>query len=183
MELKKIIKGCIDGDPKSQRALYDLSSDKVMSTCRRYVSNEDDALDLFQDAYIKIFKYIHSYQEEQGELLGWIYQIAKNVAFSHLQSKKIKFVEISAEAEEQGVYFEGLAELQNQEVVKQIQLLPEGYRAVLNLAIFEELSHAEIAKILNITESTSRSQLTRARAMLKNKLENLYSSKYEKIIL
>ncbi len=76
-ELKLLINGCLDNDRSSQRKLFDLTSDRVMTTCKRYSSSQEDARDLFQETYLKIFKYLESYKIEDGDIHAWIYRITK----------------------------------------------------------------------------------------------------------
>jgi len=183
-ELKLLINGCLENDRSSQRKLFDLTSDRVMTTCRRYCSSQEDARDLFQETYLKIFKYLESFKIEDGDIHAWIFRITKNCIISHFHSKKIVFSpleEISPE-DDTIVQFDQ-SNFQDEEILKEIQNLPEGYRTILNLYVFENLEHEEIAVALNISESTSRSQLSRARKLLKKKLESLYTTKYEKFII
>lgn len=169
--LSRIIEGCISHDRLFQKQLYDLCNAKVMSVCKRYCSNHEEARDLFQECFIKIYKNITTYKIEQGDLNAWVYTVSKNVVFSYLSKQKISFSEIN----DQHII---IAEEPNNEIIsgqysaieKEIKQMPEGYRTILNLSVFEELSHEEIGKLLNISPSTSRSQLLRAREYLKKKL-------------
>ncbi|MBK6354347.1 MAG: sigma-70 family RNA polymerase sigma factor [Saprospiraceae bacterium] len=90
-EIKLIIHGCLDDDRACQRKLFDFTSAKVMSTCRRYCSNHEDARDLFQEAYIKIFKSLGNFNHTQGDLLGWVYIITKNCIFLHSVKRNWKY--------------------------------------------------------------------------------------------
>ena len=159
-ELKSIIKACLDHDARAQRKIFDMTSEKINQTCKRYSSDPEEVRDLFQETYIKVFKHLDQYDVSKGELNAWVYRIAKNCILTHFKSKKIQYVELD-----------------------QYELEEKGHRIILNLFVFEHLSHHEIAEALQIQESTSRSQLVRARAYLKNKLETLYSTKYEKFII
>ncbi|MBK9639975.1 MAG: sigma-70 family RNA polymerase sigma factor [Saprospiraceae bacterium] len=180
-EIKLIIHGCLDDDRACQRKLFDFTSAKVMSTCRRYCSNHEDARDLFQEAYIKIFKSLGNFNHTQGDLLGWVYIITKNCIFSSFSKKKLEIFpldEISIE-NEMLIHVDHDV-LHEEEVLREIQNLPDGYRVRLNMFVFDNMDHAAIASVLGISESTSRSQLTRARILLKKKLELLYTTRYEK---
>lgn len=183
MNSKTLIQSCLQDDQKAQKQLYDLTCDKVMTTCKRYSKDHEEARDFFQESYIRIFKNLHSFQIEKGDLLAWVYTITRNVVFDKLRNKKLNFVELTVEAEELEYNVEQLDTLLPNEVESEIQKMPDGYRTILNLFVFEEQSHAEIAKILNITESTSRSQFLRAKKYLKKNLETIYSKRYEKYIV
>ncbi|MBK9722700.1 MAG: RNA polymerase sigma factor [Saprospiraceae bacterium] len=183
-ELKLLINGCLDNDRSCQRKFFDLTSDRVMTTCRRYCSNQDDARDLFQETYLKIFKYLESYKMEDGDIHAWIYRITKNCIITHFHSRKIVFSPLEEVCPEDDIIVQfDQSNFQEEEILKEIQSLPEGYRTILNLYVFESLEHMEIAAALNISESTSRSQLSRARKLLKKKLESLYTTNYEKFII
>lgn len=183
-ELRSIIKACLDQDARAQRKIFDMTSEKINQTCKRYSSDPEEVRDLFQETYIKVFKHLDQYDVSKGELNAWVYRIAKNCILTHFKSKKIQYVELDQyELEEKGHIHEDLDLIHQEEILKEIQKMPDGYRIILNLFVFEHLSHHEIAEALQIQESTSRSQLVRARAYLKNKLETLYSTKYEKFII
>lgn len=180
-EIQYIIHGCLDHDRICQRKLFDFTSAKVMSTCKRYCTNHEDARDLFQESYIKIFKSLGSYNHTQGDLLGWVYSITKNCIFSSFSKKKLEIFPIDEISSEDNILIQVDHDLlQEEEVLREIQNLPEGYRIILNMFVFDCMDHAAIAGILGISESTSRSQLNRARNLLKKKLELLYNTKYEK---
>ncbi|NOT36528.1 MAG: RNA polymerase sigma factor [Saprospiraceae bacterium] len=166
-----IVEGCIAGDRLYQKQLYELCHVRVMSVCMRYCSNYEEARDLFQESFIRIFSNLNSFKSEQGDLLAWVYTISRNVVFTHLSKQKFSFTELNDQ------YIDYKEDSQNEiisgqfsAIEKEIKQMPEGYRTILNLFVFEELSHDEIANILNISPSTSRSQLVRAREYLKKKL-------------
>jgi RNA polymerase sigma-70 factor (ECF subfamily) len=182
-EIELLIRGCLNNDRSSQKKLFELTSERVMSTCRRYSNSQEDARDLFQETYLKIFKYLDSYKSVDGDLQGWIYQITKNCIITHFRSRKITFSSIEELGPEDHINLPfDQSTFQEEEILKEIQKLPEGFRTILNLYVFENLEHEEIATILNISVSTSRSQLSRARKLLKKQLESLYTTKYEKFI-
>lgn len=180
-QLHNIIKGCIKQNQHCQRQLFDVASEKVMQVCQRYCPNKEEARDLFQDSFIKIFSSLDKYDNQKGEFNAWIYSITKNTVLTYLKSKRIKFDAIEEkhfdDKEWSNVNDDVFTE---QDILQEIQKMPEGYRTVLNLYVFEELSHQQIAQLLQITESTSRSQIVRARNYLKNRLLKLNTSAYEK---
>lgn len=181
-KIQGIIRGCLKSDQQAQKALHDLCADKVMSTCKRYSNQQEELREMYQESFLRIFKYLHSFDIQKGDLLGWVYSLTRNCVFQFLSERKL-YVE---SLEDQSIDFvdgNAIAEdhFSEKEILDLISQMPEGYRTILNLFVFEELSHQEISKLLGISESTSRSQLTRARNFLQNKLKQLHTVKYEKI--
>lgn len=163
---KELIKRCLKGKADAQRLLYDKYSGVVYAICFRYAKNQEDAKDLLQETFINVFNSLKSFKGA-GSFEGWIKRIAVNCAIRHYK-KNAKRIdsgdpELSPEAE---TYTSILDELSAQELLQVINGLPDGYRMVFNLYAIEGYSHKEISKELGITESASRSQLTRARKIL-----------------
>lgn len=148
----------------------------------RYMKDRDAAADVFQEAFIKIFKNVHQVNDAAA-LAGWIKRITVNAALDRL--KKIRYDDSledhSHELSDQ-FYSDLLDKLSTEVVLDAIKKLPEGYRVVFNLSVLDGYSHREIAEKLNITESTSRSQLTFAKRVLKRYLNELGITRYEQII-
>jgi RNA polymerase sigma factor (sigma-70 family) len=173
-----IIEGCIAGKRSAQNALYRKFSAMMLSVCMRYAQNRDEAEDILQEAFIKIFQNIAGFRGE-GSFEGWMKRIMINHALNHYRkNKKTPFTQDINEINEQDIL--GKEEIQGHHepvsadiLLSLIQLLPQGYRMVFNLYVFEEYSHKEIAKELNISESTSKTQLLKARRMLRRKLSEL----------
>jgi RNA polymerase sigma-70 factor (ECF subfamily) len=167
MDEKQLIKGCMDGDRKAQKALFDKYSRKMMGLCLRYVKDTEDARDLMQESFIKIFTNIRRYTGD-GSFDGWVRKIFVNCALEHLRQHdvlrdaseidEINCMDIPDEAE---VYT-----ISSEELMACVRSLPEGFRAVFNMYAVEGYSHKEIGEMLHISESTSRSQYMRARRML-----------------
>ncbi|BAV08446.1 RNA polymerase ECF-type sigma factor [Filimonas lacunae] len=139
----------------------------------RYASDASEAEDILQEGFIRIFSYIHQFKFE-GSFEGWLRRIVVNSALKQLQKKRIVFKEISDHHDSSPrldpyVY----ANLGEEELMKLINALPEGYRVVFNLSVIEGYSHEEIAQLLNVQPSTSRSQLVKARKMLQNQIIEL----------
>ncbi|MBN9299095.1 MAG: sigma-70 family RNA polymerase sigma factor [Filimonas sp.] len=162
-----LILGCLQNDPSAQRELYNRFSPKMLSVCFRFAQNREDAEDMLQEGFIKVFTQIHTFQNK-GAFEGWIRRIIVHTCINLLKKHK-KFnesVDLSYAAtllvREETIP----AIMQAKQVVECIRLLPIGYRTVLNLYAIEGYSHKEIAEMLDIEESTSRSQYTRAKAML-----------------
>lgn len=185
-DLQQLISDCKANDRLAQKKLFELTSPKVMSTCKRYCFDQEQARDLFQESYIRIFKNIDQFNPILGNLDAWVYTISKNVVFDYLKKNKIKFTELDSSVdmseEEEEEEFQNY-DLDSQSLLDLIKQLPEGYRTILNLYIFEEMSHKEIADVLQIKESSSRSQYMRAKLSLKKIIENHISHQYEKTII
>lgn len=162
-----MLKGCLENNAASQEALYTRLSPKMLGVCYRFAKNREDAEDMLQEGFIKVFAQIHQYRNE-GALEGWIRRIVVHTCINILKKNK-KFsdsVDISY-ANGVGIREENIPSImQAKQVVECIRLLPVGYRTVLNLYAIEGYSHKEIGSMLDIEESTSRSQYTRAKVML-----------------
>lgn len=162
--------------------LYDSFSGLVMGVCLRYAKNPDEAEDIFQEAFIKIFENLNQVSTPEA-LPGWIRRLTINTALDELKVKKFHWLvpnEINDLDDNQ--YSDLLDHLTNEQIIKIINELPEGYRAVFNLNIIDGYSHREIGKKLGITESTSRSQLTYAKRLLQQRLKKLGITRYESVI-
>ena len=168
MTEEAILKGCLQNDPAAQRELYNRYSPKMLSVCYRFAHNREDAEDMLQEGFIKIFSQMHTFGN-RGAFEGWIRRIIVHTCINILKKNK-KFNEsvdiihaTGAMVREESVP----SIVQAKQIVECIRMLPIGYRTVLNLYAIEGYSHREIGMMLDIEESTSRSQYTRAKAMLK----------------
>lgn len=181
---QSLIQGCIDNDATAQRALYNTFSPKMMSICYRFAYNKNDAQDILQEAFLKIFSQIHTYQFK-GSFEGWVRRIVVNSCINYIKRNK-KFndnVDI-ANAYKIQIKENNIGQMMfTKQVVECIRLLPIGFRTVLNLYAIEGYSHKEISEILDIQESTSRSQYTRAKVILENILikKGLIKNKEEEL--
>jgi len=165
-----IIKGCIQNDRHCQRALFDRYSGLMLSVCRRYTRHEMDAEDILQDALIKVFKNIGKFKFE-GSFEGWVRRIVVNTALKNYKKSSVQKEQIGLESYQEGsMEPKAVANLGEEELLNLIAQLPDGYRVVFNLYIIEGYSHKEIAQNLQIQESTSRSQLVKARRLLQEML-------------
>ena len=167
MTEEAILKGCLQNDPAAQRELYNRYSPKMLSVCYRFAHNREDAEDMLQEGFIKIFSQMHTFGN-RGAFEGWIRRIIVHTCINILKKNK-KFNEsvdiihaTGAMVREESVP----SIVQAKQIVECIRMLPIGYRTVLNLYAIEGYSHREIGMMLDIEESTSRSQYTRAKAML-----------------
>lgn len=167
MTEQTILVGCINNDPSAQRELYNRYSPKMLSVCYRFGNSREDAEDMLQEGFIKIFTQIHTFQNK-GAFEGWIRRIIVHTCINFLKKNKKFSKSIDLD---QADYLEVKEEtmpsvMQARQIIECIRQLPLGYRTVLNLYAMEGYSHKEIADMLDIEESTSRSQYTRAKVML-----------------
>ena len=161
-------------DSAAMRRLYDACAPMLMSLANRYIPDKDDAQDVLQTSFISIFDKIDRFvYKSPGSLLAWMSKITTNACISWLRKKKrLMFVPMPEDLIDEPSLEEPELNALSQEVIYDaIRSLPDGYRTVLNLYVFEDLSHKEIAALLGITEGTSASQLHRAKAMLSKKLK------------
>lgn len=172
MNDQQLVQGCIDGDYRAQKELYTLYAPKMMGICLRYASNEAEAEDILQDSFIKVFRKIDTFTAK-GPLGAWIRRIVVNTAAqSYRDNKKLRLatdldtVEFFLESDDNVI-----ESLSAQELVGKIQQLPTGYRVVFNLYAVEGFTHPEISEKLGISAGTSKSQYSRARAMLRKMIE------------
>jgi RNA polymerase sigma factor (sigma-70 family) len=162
-----LLNGCLQNDPIAQKELYQKYSTKMLSVCYRFAHNREDAEDMLQEGFVKVFSQIHTFRA-QGAFEGWVRRIMVHTCINHLKRNK-KFNESVDLIHASGLQTREDAVpsiVQAKQVVECIRMLPIGYRTVLNLYALEGYSHKEIATVLDIEESTSRSQYTRARQML-----------------
>src|SRR5215207_7503343 len=169
MTEEALLKGCLNNNAIAQRELYNKYSAKMLSVCYRYGHNREDAEDMLQEGFIKVFAQIHTFQN-RGSFEGWVRRIMIHTCINNLKKNK-RFNEsvdlihaTSIQVKEESIP----SIIQAKQVIECIRLLPIGYRTVLNLYAIEGFSHKEIAGILDVEESTSRSQYTRAKAMLED---------------
>jgi RNA polymerase sigma-70 factor (ECF subfamily) len=172
MSEKQLITGCLNGDRKSQKELYDLYSRKMLGVCLRYVGDRETARDLLQDGFVRVFSSMGSYSGA-GAFEGWMRMVFVNGALEYLRKRDI--LRDSADIESMHELVNGeeesaISRLSAKELMELIQTLPDGFKAVFNLYAIEGYSHKEIAEMLHITESTSRSQYVRARKWLQERV-------------
>jgi RNA polymerase sigma-70 factor (ECF subfamily) len=166
-----LLQGCLKNDAAAQQELYQRYSPKMLSVCYRYAKAREDAEDMLQEGFIKVFRQIEKF-ESRGSLEGWILRIIVHTCINNLKKNK-KFndhVDLAFAGNLTTREDNIPAIMQAKKIIECIRTLPIGYRTVLNLFAIEGYSHKEIAKLLDIEESTSRSQYTRARAMLEEVL-------------
>lgn len=161
-----LVSGCIRGDRKMQRELYNRFAPKMYGVCLRYASNAEEAEDILQEGFIKVFRKIATYRGE-GSFEGWIRRIFVNTAIEYYRKKT--YLQPITEQEEntvEGKYLSVLDSLAEKDIIKLVQQLSPGYRTVFNMYVVEGYTHKQIAEMLGISEGTSKSQLSRAKQIL-----------------
>lgn len=156
--------------------LFERFAGKMLTVCLRYSTDRMEAEDILQDAFIKVYKNISQFKFE-GSFEGWIRRIVVNTALKNCQKKRVKFDEIKSDTSTAGSQDPSVyTHLNEAELMKMIHCLPDGYKLVFNLHVIEGYSHEEIASMLNIKDSTSRSQLVKARRFLQNEIQKIQKS-------
>jgi RNA polymerase sigma-70 factor (ECF subfamily) len=165
-----LIKSCVSGDGKAQKRLYDEYSKMMFGICLRYSNSKDDAKDILQDGFIKIFTKISQYNFS-GSFEGWMKRIFVNTALEHYRTNKNHMNQSDVEYANNNPHHDYTIEkISQKEILNMLSKMPPGYRNVLNLFIIEGYSHAEIGEMMGISEGTSKSQLSRARIILQNEI-------------
>lgn len=174
MNDETLVNECVSGNAKAQRLLFERFSAKMLGVAIRYIKDKERAEDVLQDAFIKVFKNLKKFKYD-GSLEGWIRRIVVNTALDQLRKNKKQqgnielddsFIEITSNSFTE-------EKLEAESLLRIVQQLPEGYRTVFNLFAIEGYSHKEIAKKLNISENTSKSQYSRAKSVLREILNKL----------
>jgi RNA polymerase sigma-70 factor (ECF subfamily) len=168
-----LIKGCIDGNRQMQELLYKKFSSKMYGVCLRYSGNVDDANDLLQEGFIKVFKNLMKFRGD-GSFEGWIRRIFINTSIEHFR-KKVKLYNVTEVQENtiEDTDLNILDTLAEKDIIILVNELAPGYKTIFNMHVIEGYSHKEIADMLGITEGTSKSQLARAKGVLKKSLEKM----------
>ncbi|MFO7842963.1 MAG: RNA polymerase sigma factor [Bacteroidales bacterium] len=168
----EIVKACIKGNRKAQKQLYQLFADKMFGVCMRYADNVDEAKDILQDGFIKVFMNLEQFNHK-GSFEGWVRRIMVNTALEKFRDRNYLFavnMEQGYESRDKE-YDHILSELAAKDLLQLVQELSPQYRMVFNLYAIEGYSHKEICEMLNIKEGTSKSNLSRAREILKEKIK------------
>lgn len=168
-----LIEKCIQGQAKAQKQLYDFTSKQMYGICLRYCKNPEDAKDVLQEGYIRVFGKIKQF-EGKGVIEAWMRRIFVNCALENIRVNKF-YTETSDISTEYDLGFDNftIAKISQKEIMETMQKLALGYRTVLNLYAIEGYTHAEIAEMLNISEGTSKSQLFRARVAFINEYKKI----------
>ncbi|MGC4039169.1 MAG: sigma-70 family RNA polymerase sigma factor [Chitinophagaceae bacterium] len=163
-----LIQGCINGDRRMQEELYRRFAPKMYAVCLRYAGKAEEAEDILQEGFIKIFKKLSSFRGE-GSFEGWIRRVFVNTSIEHFRRKNyLQPVTEKEEATIEGKYLSVLDNLAEKDILGLIQELSPGYRTVFNMYVIEGYTHKEIGDMLGISEGTSKSQLSRAKVILQD---------------
>jgi RNA polymerase sigma factor (sigma-70 family) len=168
---KRLLKGLLANKPEAQQQLFSMYAGKMMAVCYRYSKNREEAEDILQEGFMRVFRKIETYQGT-GSLEGWMRKVFSNVAIRHYQKNSRLYIVSDIDDLYEEPSTEVLAqEFEAEDLLKMVQSLPDGYRMVFNLFALEGYSHEEIAEELGISVGTSKSQLARARKALQRMLE------------
>lgn len=175
----ELLAGCKAGKAKMQELLYRQYAAKMMGVCLRYATSRDEAEDMLQNGFVRMFEKLDHFRNE-GSFEGWLRRIMVNCAIEYIRKhhKMMQKVDMN-EAAEQPADVAELAGLTAKDLLNLVQQLAPGYRMVFNLYAIEGYSHKEIGEMMGMTESASKSQLSRARTMLKNELKKREGWNYE----
>ncbi|MEM9820074.1 MAG: sigma-70 family RNA polymerase sigma factor [Bacteroidota bacterium] len=172
MRITKLIQEALSGKQQAYQQLYQLHQKSLYLVCLRYAKNRTTAEDYLQEAFINIFKNLDQFDELKGAFESWAKRIAINVCLADIRRQSLYLVNISG-AEEMATFDEGiLSKLSLQEMLGLIQRLPYGYKTIFNMYVIDGFSHKEISAELNISVSTSKTQLMKARNVLKQKIQS-----------
>ena len=180
---EQLIRDCSKNKPSAQRELFDRHSPTMFGICLRYIKEPHLAEEVMITGFTKIFEKIHQFKFE-GSFEGWMKRVMVNESLTYIRKNKYMYLEVDIEQLDREPDYGMLSEqLEADDLLKIIQELPIGYRTVFNLYAIEGYSHKEIAKQLGISENTSKSQLSRARALLQKQLvknEEVLNAKFNK---
>lgn len=169
---------CVKGNVRAQRLLFDKFAQKMLGVCMRYAKSTEQAEDVLQDGFVKVYTKLKDFKHD-GSLEGWIRRIMVNTSLDQIRKNgKIlgdtNIDDVGYKIENNAFVFEGLMA---EDLMKMVQAMPDGYKVVFNMFAIEGYSHGEIAETLGISENTSKSQYSRARAYLRERLEKVDSGR------
>jgi RNA polymerase sigma factor (sigma-70 family) len=175
LSLDQLIHKCKKNDTKAQSDIYKLFSGKLFALCLKYSRNHVEAEDNLQDAFVTIFEKISQY-EFKGSFEGWLKRIVINTSLQRYRTKGVFNIVNENDIEDAVIIIEENNDINIDFLLQSIQELPDRYRLVFNLYVLDGYSHKEIAKMLDISTGTTKSNLARARMILKDKVENYKAS-------
>ncbi len=176
--IEDFLEGCKSGDRKAQENLYRALASKMLAVCQRYAKDSFEAEDMLQTGFVKVFRKISEFRSE-GSLEGWIRRIMVNTSIEVYRKnlRTLNVVDLDEVYDLPQSTFD-MNILETKDLLKLIQQLSNGYRMVFNMYVIEGFSHREISESLGITEGASKSQLSRARAILKEKILKMEGLNY-----
>lgn len=171
----ELIAGCLDGSQRHFNELYEKYAYSLYGICLRYSGDEDEAKDVLQDGFIKVFTQLKTFDIHKGSFEGWLKRIFVNQAIDCYRKKKaainsVPAEDISDEVPDDNDRVDLEFDFSKEELLEMIQQLPGGYRTVFNLFVMENMGHKEIAALLGISENTSKTQFFKARKLLREKI-------------
>jgi RNA polymerase sigma factor (sigma-70 family) len=180
--IEELIEGCRKGQRKMQELLYKLLASKMLGVCMRYATDRMEAEDMLQNGFVKVFRKLDDFRGE-GSFEGWVRKIMvhSSIEYYRKNHKMMQVVDIETAGEEQSVDPVAASNLGVQDLLAIIVQLPPGYKMVFNMYAIEGYSHKEIGEIMGITEGASKSQLSRARGILKEQIYKMEGKKYESV--
>lgn len=172
-----LIEGCIKGDRFSQTRLYNLFNQKMFAVCLRYAKSREEGEEILQEGFIKVFEFIHQYKFA-GSFEGWMRKIMVNCALQKYRNKGFlrPVVDVDTTALADKSHDEIISSIGTKELLNMVQQLPPAYKMIFNLYVFEGMKHREISELLGISEGTSKSNLSDARALLQKAVKKSLQS-------
>lgn len=167
--LETLISRCRKNDSKAQYALYEMMAPKMLGVCRRYVKSIEGAEEVLSNGFVKVFTKIDTYRDE-GSFEGWVRRIMVRESINYIRYQRNIFVEMEPEWIPELSHSPIHDDMASEALLQIIDGLPLGYRTVFNLYAIEGYAHKEIGEMLGITESTSKSQLSKARKFLQERI-------------
>jgi len=167
---EELIRGCVKNERLAQKRLYERHFSKMMGVCMRYASHREQATEMLNMGFLKVFKTIETFAKKGGNLEGWMYRIIVNTCIDYLRSEirhQHSDIEKSVYVEDTG---DVISDLSAEQILEMVNQLTPAYRAVFNLYVVEGYNHNEIGEMLGISEGTSKSNLAKARAKLQEKI-------------
>ncbi|MEO1435904.1 MAG: sigma-70 family RNA polymerase sigma factor [Bacteroidota bacterium] len=173
--LQAIIEGCRKQDSRAQELLFRYFAPRILTTCRRYETPHFGEQDILQETFLTVFNKIQQFDPDKGAIEAWMKRIAINTALKVLRKQKMQLVEIDHQPELSIPSIDPGedANISEEQILEALKELPEGYRTVFNLFVIDGFSHQEIAELLGISPQTSKSQLFKAKRMMRTKLTPL----------
>lgn len=177
--IEALLAGCKKGDRAAQEQLYRLTASEMLSVCLRYTRDQAEAEDTLQTGFVRVFTNLERFGQK-GAFHAWIRRIMVNTAIeSYRRRQRMSPMTAIDEKLEDSLPAPEQAHMDYEDLIRLIQQLPDGYRMVFNMYVMEGFSHREISQALEITENTSKSQLSRARDWLKKRIKNEEGAVYE----
>lgn len=172
MDDTSLVIECVKGDSRAQRMLFERFSKKMLGVCMRYAKSTEQAEDVLQDGFIKVFSKLNDFKHD-GSLEGWIRRIMVNTSLDQIRKENkllgnMSLDNVDYKLQDNAFVLENLVA---KDLMKMVQSMPLGYKVVFNMFAIEGYSHKEISEHLGISENTSKSQYSRARAYLRERLE------------